>query len=342
MKKVLIMGAGSWGTALAIMLKNMDRYVCLWSHRKEGLYELKEKAVHKSLPGAVLPDGIEFESSLEKAAEGKGIIVFAVPSIAIRENACKLRRVIEESPEIIPDKRLIIVSVSKGIEKGSLKPLTDVIKDELVKMELDVSYVALSGPTHAEEVARGLPCGMVAASDDNEACLEIQDLFMGPSMRVYTNSDLMGVEICGAMKNIIALAAGASDGLGLGDNAKATLITRGMAEIKRLGLAMGCQESTFYGLAGIGDLIVTATSNHSRNHKAGYLMGRGLSPIKATKEVGQVVEGLNAIAAAYSLKEKYNVEMPIVEAAYGFINGKISVREAVYGLMKRMAKREAR
>ncbi len=343
MSSLAILGAGTWGSALAMLFRRQGNQVCLWSHRKEGLEEIEKRGCHKNLSAALFPSGIEFQPDISKAISKKDIIIFAVPSIAIRETAEKVRLAFDKDPDVSGKQdRPIIVSVAKGIEKDSLMVMTDLIQDELEKSGKKYSYVALSGPTHAEEVAMGLPCGMVAASKDRKACDLVQKELMGPSMRIYTSDDPLGVELCGAMKNIMALAAGASDGLGLGDNARATLITRGMAEIKRLGLAMGCPESSFYGLAGIGDLIVTATSTLSRNHKAGYFLGQGKSTKEALNEVGQVVEGINALPAAMKLKEKYGVDMPIVDVVQEVIKGRSSIREAVTGLMTRTPKKEAR
>ena len=220
--------------------------------------------------------------------------------------------------------------------------MTDIIRDELSKQSAakNVKLVALSGPTHAEEVAKDLPTTIVSACEDQNAALIVQDVFMNTCMRVYTNSDVLGVELCGAMKNIIALATGISSGLGFGDNTKAALITRGIAEIKRLGLKMGCDNDTFAGLAGIGDLIVTATSEHSRNNRCGKLIGKGMSPDDAIKEVGMVVEGINALPAAISLAKKYEVELPITETAYDIVFGGIDPKTAVIKLMTRDKKSE--
>ena len=236
----------------------------------------------------------------------------------------------------------IIVDVAKGIEPDTLFTLTEVIYDELNKHKdlKDLRIVALSGPTHAEEVTLDLPTTIVSASKDLEAAGIVQNVFSNNSMRVYTNTDIKGVEICGALKNIIALASGISTGLGYGDNAKAALITRGMAEIKRLGLAMGCEETTFSGLAGVGDLIVTATSMHSRNNRCGLLIGQGHEPKEAIKEVGMVVEGINAIPAAMELMDKYEVEMPIVSAVNDIINNGADPLNTVNRLMGREKKME--
>jgi glycerol-3-phosphate dehydrogenase (NAD(P)+) len=232
----------------------------------------------------------------------------------------------------------IIVDVAKGIEADTLSTMSQIIADELKNPA--VKIVALSGPTHAEEVAKDMPTTIVSACEDMEAARQVQEIFAGTCMRVYTNPDILGVELCGALKNVMALGSGIALGLGFGDNAKAALITRGMAEIVRLGRAMGCQESTFYGLAGIGDLIVTATSVHSRNNRCGMLLGQGVAPEDAIRQVGMVVEGIHALPAAMQLAEKYNVELPIVAAVNAVVNGGASAREQVHALMHREQKAE--
>ncbi|MBT8881730.1 glycerol-3-phosphate dehydrogenase, partial [Lactobacillus delbrueckii subsp. bulgaricus] len=262
----------------------------------------------KNLPGMVIPDEIKFTKEIAEACQDKDIILFAVPSVFVRSTA-------KTAAAFIPDGQ-IIVDVAKGIEPDTLLTLTEVIADELNKdgKHGNVHYVAMSGPTHAEEVAKDLPTTIVSACEDQAVAEKVQDVFMNKNMRVYTNSDRLGVELCGALKNVIALASGICSGLGYGDNMRAALIIRGMAEIKRLGLKMGGKEDSFDGLAGMGDLIVTATSKESRNNNAGYLIGKGKSAEEAKKEVGMVVEGINAIPAALELADKYDVEMPIVFA----------------------------
>ena len=273
---------------------------------------------------------------MKAACEGKDILLFAVPSVFVRSTAAL-------AAEFIPDGQ-IIVDVAKGIEPDSLLTMTEVIKDELQKdgKHDHVKLVALSGPTHAEEVALDMPTAIVSACTDMDVAEAVQDTFMNTCMRTYTNADVLGVEICGALKNIMALAAGISAGLGNGDNAKALLITRGMAEIVRLGLAMGCSEQTFYGLAGIGDLIVTATSMHSRNNRCGMLLGQGKSPEEAIREVGMVVEGINALPAAMQLAERYGVEMPIVAGVNAVVTGQITPAELGVALMTRDKTREVK
>ena len=260
--------------------------------------------------------------------------MFAVPSVFVRSTTAKARPYIREGQ--------IIVDVAKGMEPGTLYTMTEVIADELKKENgpKDVKLVALSGPTHAEEVALDLPTTIVSACEDEAAAELVQEIFSNTCMRVYTNPDVKGVELSGALKNVIALGVGISTGLGYGDNARAALITRGIAEIARLGVAMGCNIHTFAGLAGIGDLIVTATSMHSRNNRAGILIGKGESPEQAVKEVGMVVEGINALPAAMELAEKYQVEMPIVQTVNAIVKEGMSAGEALRSLMSRDRKNE--
>ena len=332
--KIGVIGAGTWGVALARMLTNSNHDVIIWSAIESEIDELSSTRKHKNLPGMVIPEATKFTKTLEKAITGMDIVLMAVPSPFVRGTTAKLAGFITDGQ--------IIVDVAKGIEKETLFTMTDIIRDELSKHSAakDVKLVALSGPTHAEEVAKDLPTTIVSACEDQNAALIVQDVFMNTCMRVYTNSDVLGVELCGAMKNIIALATGISTGLGFGDNTKAALITRGIAEIKRLGLKMGCDNDTFAGLAGIGDLIVTATSEHSRNNRCGKLIGKGMSPDDAIKEVGMVVEGINALPAAISLAKKYEVELPITETAYDIVFGGIDPKTAVIKLMTRDKKSE--
>lgn len=282
----------------------------------------------------VLPDSIRYTKSLSEVCDKKDILIFAVPSIFVRETASKVRNFIPHNQ--------IIVDVAKGIEKDTHYMLSEVITTEIKKdgKHNSIEVVALSGPTHAEEVAIDLPTTIVSASENEEVAKYIQDIFMNENLRVYTNNDIIGVELCGALKNIIALASGISKGLGYGDNARAALITRGMSEIKRLGLAMGCLESTFEGLAGVGDLIVTATSEHSRNNLAGQLIGQGYSVNRAIEKVGMVVEGINALPAALNLSEIYQVELPIISAVKAIINEGANPKKTVNDLMNRDKKSE--
>lgn len=334
MSSVGVLGAGTWGLAMSRVLAMNGNTVTVWSAIDSEIDELKVRHMTSRLPKMVLPKTINFTKSLEEVCKNKDIILFAVPSIFVRDTASKVR-------EFIPENQ-IIVDVAKGIENGTQYTMSEVIVTEIQKdgKHENIKIVALSGPTHAEEVAIDLPTTIVSASDDEEVAKFVQDIFMNDTLRVYTNSDIKGVELCGALKNIVALAAGISKGLGYGDNAKAALITRGMSEIKRLGLAMGCIETTFEGLAGVGDLIVTATSEHSRNNKAGYLIGQGYSVSEALEQVQMVVEGVNALPAALNLSEIYQVELPIISAVNSIINEGAEPAKTVSDLMKRGKKSE--
>lgn len=332
MSKIGILGSGTWGMALARMLYNTGHEVVVWSAIKEEIDELMSTHRQKNLPEMVIPDGIQFTKDISVACKNVEVLLIAVPSIYVRNTICK-------ASEYIFDKQ-IIVNVAKGIESDTFYTMSQVIGDELHKAGKECSIVALSGPTHAEEVARDLPTTIVSACTEYDVAKKIQSIFMNSCLRVYTNPDVEGVELSGAIKNIIALAAGIAKGLGLGDNAKAALITRGMAEISRLGKAMGCYEQTFTGLAGIGDLIVTATSVHSRNNRCGELIGRGIKPSDAIKEIGMVVEGINAIPATLALAHRYGIDMPIVEAVNDIINGDKDPQNVVAELMNRKRQSE--
>ena len=326
--KIAVLGAGTWGMALARMLALSGHEVSVWSALPEEIESLRSTRRQKNLPDMVIPDSIRFTDSLEDACAGRDILLLAVPSVFVRGVAKSL------SPFVRGGQ--IIADVAKGMEPDTLMTMSEVIRSEIP----GVPVVALSGPTHAEEVAQDLPTTIVSACEDSQAAEYVQAVFSNPVMRVYTNTDVKGVELCGALKNIIALATGISAGLGYGDNTKAALITRGLAEITRLGVRMGCRQETFSGLAGMGDLIVTATSRHSRNNKCGYLIGRGLSPEEAVREVGMVVEGMNAIPAAMALAEKYGVEMPIIAAVDAIVRHGAAPGNAVHELMGRDSKAE--
>ncbi len=334
MKKIGVLGAGTWGMALARMLCNCGYEVTVWSALPSEIDEYSRTRRHRNLPGMVIPDEIIFTEQIEAACAEKDLVLFAVPSVFVRKTA-------ETARPFIPDGQLI-VDVAKGIEPDTLMTLSQVIGDELNKdgAHDHVRIVALSGPTHAEEVAKDMPTTIVSACKDLAAAEEVQDIFMNSCLRVYTNTDVEGIELCGALKNIIALACGISTGLGYGDNTKAALITRGIAEMARLGRKMGCREQTFAGLAGIGDLIVTATSVHSRNNRAGFLIGQGKSVPEAVKEVGMVVEGLNALPAAVTLASRYDVEMPIVNGVDQIVNHGAAPADIVEQLMSREKKPE--
>lgn len=330
MSNIGILGAGTWGMALARMLSNSGHGVTVWSAIEREVEEFSATRRHPNLPDMVIPDGIAFTADIQQACWEKDILLFAVPSVFVRGTA-------RAAAPYIPNGQ-IIVDVAKGMEADTLMTMTQVIADEIKNSS--ARLVALSGPTHAEEVAKDLPTTIVSASADPEAAGLVQDVFFNTCMRVYTNEDVLGVELCGAMKNIVALASGVALGLGYGDNTKAALITRGMAEIARLGMAMGCREETFSGLAGIGDLIVTATSVHSRNNRCGMLIGQGMGVREAIEKVGMVVEGINALPAAMRLMETYAVEMPIVAAVNAVVSGDVSPADAVGFLMSRDKKPE--
>lgn len=324
-----VLGAGTWGIALARMLTRCGHTVTVWSALPEEIDTLSCERRQKNLPGMIIPEATLFTKDIEAVCRNKDILLFAVPSVFVRSTAKAASPYIQDGQ--------IIVDVAKGIEPGTLFTMTQVIQDEI---NCQVSLVALSGPTHAEEVAKDLPTTIVSACRDEEVAKKVQDIFMNSCLRVYSNPDVLGVELCGAIKNIIALAAGISSGLGYGDNTKAALITRGMAEITRLGTAMGCREQTFSGLAGIGDLVVTATSRHSRNNRCGELIGQGVPPKEAIRQVGMVVEGINAIPAALELAEKYQINMPITEAVDAIVNGRMKPKDAVARLMEREKRSE--
>ena len=330
MAKIGILGAGTWGMALTRMLANEGHDTMVWSALPQEIETYRATRRQPNLPGMVIPESVQFTMNVEEACTEKDILLFAVPSVFVRSTT-------KAAAAYIPEGQ-IIADVAKGIEPKSLMTMTQVIADELGTKK--VRLVALSGPTHAEEVARDLPTTIVAASEDMEAARIVQDVFMNEVRRVYTNDDVLGVELCGALKNIIALASGAALGLGYGDNTKAALITRGMHEITLLGMAMGCDVRTFYGLAGIGDLIVTATSVHSRNNRCGHLIGEGVKPDEAVRQVGMVVEGINAIPAALELQQKYGIEMPLVDAVDAVVNHGADPKKTVHDLMTRAPRSE--
>lgn len=323
MNKVGILGAGTWGIALAKMLANSGHDVTVWSALPAEIDELSKSRKHKNLSGMTIPQSVSFTKDVQKVTGEKEILLCAVPSVFVRPTMNAVKQFVPEGQ--------IIVDVAKGIEQDTLLTMTQIISDVIPKAKV----VALSGPTHAEEVAFDMPTTIVSACSDMKVAEKVQDIFMNTCMRVYTNVDILGVELCGALKNVIALASGICSGLGYGDNTRAALITRGMEEITKLGVKMGCMEQTFYGLSGIGDLIVTATSNHSRNNKCGYLIGKGLSVKDAIKQVGMVVEGINAIPAAMKLQSRYGVELPIISAVNDVVNNGADPRETVRKLMSR-------
>ncbi len=328
MAQVTVLGAGSWGSALACVLAWNGHSVKLWSHNSFAVEKMYFDHKIEKLPGFFYPEGIDFTEDIGKAVKGSELVVFAVPSTATRETAEKLRPFFE--------KDCGYVSVSKGIEEGTLMTQTELIEEEIPGADVGV----LSGPSHAEEVIRKLPTVLVAGSKDQNLAKRMQDIFMNENLRVYTSSDVLGIEVGASLKNVIALAAGMSDGLGNGDNTRAALITRGIREITAIAVAMGGRKETLFGLAGIGDLIVTCSSKHSRNHQAGELIGQGLPVKKAMEQIHMVVEGVYSAKAAFELGKKYKVSMPIItEVNQVLFNGK-SAKDAVHDLMCRDKKSE--
>ena len=328
-KKIAVIGAGSWGTALAISLAESGHAVSLWTRKPEHAEAMKTDGENKKyLPGIAFPESLKVADTMEAAIVGAELVMFSTPAQGFRS-------VLDQAkPHLTKD--MVLVNVAKGIEQKSLKRLSEIAEEAIP----GVKYVVLSGPSHAEEVGRLMPTTIVAAAEDLELAEFVQDIFMTEALRIYTNTDVVGVELGGALKNIIALGAGISDGMGFGDNAKAALMTRGMTEMSRLGVALGAKEETFAGLTGMGDLIVTCTSMHSRNRRCGIMIGEGMTPQDAVAHVGMVVEGMFTAEAAYELAKKVGVEMPITEAIYGVINGRVNAREAVTALMTRQRKHE--
>ena len=326
--KISVIGSGGWGTALAILLNKKGHSVTLWSWcKEESDVLLSEKENKAYLPGITLPDDIIYTSELENAVKWAELVVTVLPSHRLRVYA-------KEMASYIGDR--IIVNCTKGLEPGSLKTMAECLEEEIPSAKV----VVLSGPSHAEEVARFIPTTVVAASKDMALAEKVQDIFMCESFRVYTNSDMIGVEVGGALKNVIALCAGMVDGLSYGDNTKAALMTRGLSEITRLGVALGAKRETFMGLTGIGDLIVTCTSMHSRNRRAGILLGQGKSLDETLSEIKMVTEGITSCSAAYELAKKLNVDMPIVNEAYAVLYKNKNPRTAVLDLMMRGKKEE--
>ena len=330
MARIGILGAGSWGTALAILLHDNGHDVTVWSIHEEEVETLNTTRRHeRKLPGVEIPEGIVFTTDMKETMSDKDVCVLAVPSPFIRSTCQKMKQYVRAGQ--------IIVNVAKGIEEYTLYTLTDIIEEELPYADACV----LSGPSHAEEVSRRLPTTCVVSSRTRKTAEYLRSVFVSPVFRVYISPDMLGIELGGALKNVIALAAGTADGLGYGDNTKAALITRGIAEIARLGIKMGGKPETFYGLTGIGDLIVTCASVHSRNRKAGYLMGQGYTMEEAMKEVQMVVEGVYSAKAALELSRKYQVEMPIVEQINKVLFENKNAEEAVKELMLRDKKIES-
>ena len=326
--KVSVIGSGGWGTALALLLLENGNDVTLWSYNQAENQVLQETGENPMLKGVPLPKALALTTDLS-CVKGCQVVVLATPSFAVRATARQLAPLLDQGA--------VVVSVSKGIEKDTSLTLTEVIHAEVGEGH---PVVALSGPSHAEEVGRGVPTAVVSASRDKAAAELVQDLFMSPRFRVYASDDVVGVELAAALKNVIALCAGCCDGMGCGDNTKAALMTRGLTEIARLGVAMGGRKETFAGLAGVGDLIVTCTSMHSRNRRAGILIGKGTKPEEAVKEIGAVVEGYYAAATAKTLCDKLGVEMPIAAAAYQVLYEGKDPRAVITELMTREKKHE--
>lgn len=326
--KVCVLGSGGWGTALSLVLLENGHDVALWSFTREEYEAIRSAGENPMLKGVPLPKELRLTWDMNAAA-GCDMVVLATPSFAIRTTARKLRDIVTPGT--------VLVSVAKGIEEGTSKRLTEAIEEET---QGRCPVVALSGPTHAEEVGRGVPSAIVAASRDQQAAELAQRLFMNERFRVYTSSDVVGAELGAALKNVIALCAGVSDGMGFGDNTRAMLMTRGLTEIARLGVALGGRQATFAGLTGVGDLIVTCTSMHSRNHRCGILIGQGVEPHEAVKQIGAVVEGFYAAKTARELAHKHGVEMPITEAAYSVLYEGMAPAEAMKQLMTRDKKQE--
>jgi len=328
MNKITVIGSGSWGSALAIYLGNKGENVCVWSFSEEEKDLINKEHKCKFLPDAVIPDNVVATNSYEEAIKDAEIILHVTPSKFVRST-------IKGYKEFVTKDQMVIMC-AKGFEADTLKTLDEVIEDELP----NVKYGVLSGPSHAEEVCLNIPTAIVVASKDGDVLNLVQNAFMSNTLRVYTSRDVRGVELGGALKNIIAFCAGIGVGLELGDNTFAALLTRGLVEIARLGTAMGGEEKTFYGLTGLGDLIVTCGSEHSRNRSAGVMIGKGFSIEETRKEIGMTIESVDNIDVAYELSKIYNVEMPIVHAVYDVLYNGLDPRVAVNNLMTRDLKEE--
>ena len=331
MKKIAVLGAGSWGTALSIVLADNDYDVRLWSHRENQVNEINETNRNARYLDVDLPASIKAYAEIKEAVQGVEAVLIVVPSSAMREVMKKLR------PYIAKD--TLLIHASKGVEPDTLKRISEVILEEVPSYEKE-RIVVLSGPSHAEEVALRLPTTVTVAAENIVYAQQAQNIFMNDDFRVYTSTDVIGVELGGALKNIIALGAGILDGLQFGDNAKAALITRGLAEITRLATAMGANPLTFLGLCGVGDLIVTSTSTHSRNWRAGNLLGQGKKLDDILKEMNMVVEGVRTTKAAYQLSKRYDVEMPITEGLYAVLFKEKDPEAVVQQLMNREKRKE--
>ncbi len=328
MARISIIGGGSWGIALAVLLSRNGHEITIWSALENEIAMLKEKHEHRMLPGVVLPDNTVFTTREQEAVQGKDLLVMAVASSYTRSTARRLKELVENNQKIL--------NVAKGIEETTLMTLSEIIEQEIPQADVAV----MSGPSHAEEVGRGLPTTIVVGAGSRATAEYIQNLFMNEMFRVYISPDILGMELGGSLKNVVALAAGIADGLGYGDNTKAALITRGITEIARLGTAMGGRFETFCGLTGIGDLIVTCASMHSRNRRAGILIGQGKTCEEAMAEVKMVVEGVYSAKAAMGLARKYNVQLPIIQQVNEVLFDGKSADQAVKELMLRDKKIE--
>lgn len=324
--KAAVVGSGGWGTALALCLLRNGHETLLWSHSRQKAEEMEKTRQNNMLPGVILPEDLQIAWEPSRVA-GHSLVVIACPSVHIR-SVCR-----QVAPYLAED--AVLVSVTKGIEPGSLLRMSQIVREETHR-----EVAVLTGPSHAEEVAKNIPTACVAASENQTLAELVQDAFMSDSFRVYTSADVIGSELGGALKNVIALCAGVSDGMGNGDNTKAMLMTRGLTEIARLGVAMGARKETFAGLAGVGDLIVTCTSQHSRNRRAGILMGQGKGPQEAMAAVGAVVEGYYAAKSAWELACKLGVEMPIIHGAYRALYENVDVKTVLKSLLCRARKAE--
>lgn len=329
MAAISIIGCGSWGTALAWLLCNNGHRLTMWSCFQEevDMYRQFHQNTDK-LPGVLLPEDVVYTTDLQQACAEKDLLVMAVPSPFLRHTASSMKPFVRDGQRI--------VNVSKGIEENTLMTMSEILEEEIPQANVAI----LSGPSHAEEVGRGLPTAIVAGAHDRESAVAVQTWFMSPVFRVYTSPDMRGIQLGAALKNVMALAAGIADGLGYGDNTKAALITRGSVELARLGRALGVSERTIYGLSGIGDLIVTCASMHSRNRRAGILIGQGRTMQEAMDEVHQIVEGVYSARAGKTLADRYGVDMPIVQAVHGVLFENKSAAEAVHELMQRVGKDE--
>lgn len=326
-KNICIIGSGSWGVALGIHLAKLGNNIKIWSFKKEEADLINNEKRCMFLPNVQIPDGIICTTDYKEAIENTEMILIVTPSKAVRQTVSAFKKYVTEQQIII---------CSKGFEKGTLYTLNEIVEEELPNAEIG----GLSGPSHAEEVSKGIPTALVIASKYTDVLKNVQDTFMSDTLRIYTSNDIKGAELGGALKNIIAFCAGTITGLELGDNTFAALLTRGLSEMAKLTVKMGADPKTIYGLTGLGDLIVTCLSNHSRNRRAGILIGQGKTIEEAKQEIGMTIEAIDNIEIAYELSKKYNVEMPIVESIYNILYNNLNPREAVLNLMKRDKKEE--